>query len=102
MLAAGIVLIWAGYAVGSWGYVLVRGYDIPLRAWVSPIHPYQWPGGGGQPGSIPAAQLFPSSASGSAAGAGGGGAGSGTAPGAATQPAPGASGAPGTVPIRAQ
>lgn len=101
MLAAGMVLIWTGYAVGSWGYVLVRGWNIPLRAWMSPLHPYQWPAGGELPGSIPASQLFPSGAGGSAPSASGGGAG-GSPPGAATQPAPGASGAPGTVPIRTQ
>ena len=57
MLAVGIVVTWLGYAVGSYGYVLVRGWDIPVRAWFSPLNPYQWPPGG--PGTIPDSQLFP-------------------------------------------
>lgn len=57
MLPAGIVLGWVAYAVGSYGWVLLRGWDIPFRAWVSPLNPYQWPAGG--PGPIPDEQLFP-------------------------------------------
>lgn len=59
MLPAGIVLGWVAYAVGSYGWVLLRGWDIPFRAWVSPLNPYQFPSGG--PGPIPDTQLFPSS-----------------------------------------
>ena len=49
MFAAGIVIVWAGYAVGSWGMVLLAGWDISFRQWVNPLHPYRFP-----PGAIPA------------------------------------------------
>lgn len=52
-----IVVAFLGYAVGSYGYVLVRGWDIPVKAWVDPVHPWQWPAG-----AIPAAapvKVFP-------------------------------------------
>jgi len=63
MLTLGMVALFAGYSLGSWGYCLVKGYDIPFRAWISPLHPYTWPSGGGDPPLIPPSQLFPSSAS---------------------------------------
>ena len=61
MLALGGLLLFGAYAVGGYGYVLIRGWDIPFRGWVSPLHPYQWPAGG--PSLIPKGQVFPSSAS---------------------------------------
>jgi len=57
MLGAGIVLGWVAYSVSSWGYVLLRGWDIPFRRWVSPLNPYTWPAGGPPP--IPDNQLLP-------------------------------------------
>ena len=99
MLALGIVFVFAGYSVGSWGWCLVKGYDIPLRQWVSPLHPFTWPQG--DPPLIPATQVWPSSKS-AAASAAADSAPTGTQPGRATMPAPGASGAPGTVPVRSQ
>ena len=60
MLGAGIIIGWLGYAVGSYGYCMIRGYDVPARAWFSPLNPYTWPPGGPPP--IPDSQLFPSSA----------------------------------------
>jgi hypothetical protein len=57
MLGIGILLVWAGYGVGSYGWCLLRGYDVPFRAWMSPLNPYQWPAGG--PTFIPDNQLFP-------------------------------------------
>lgn len=57
---AGIIIIFAGYAVASYGYVLVRGWNVPVRAWFDPLHAYRWPGAG--PGAIPAGSVFPSSA----------------------------------------
>ena len=57
MLAAGIVVTWFGYAVTSWGYCLIRGYNVTFRQWVSPLNPYQWPQGG--PEKIPDTQLLP-------------------------------------------
>lgn len=63
MLAAGILLIWAGYAVGSWGYVLIQGWDIPFRSWVSPFNPYQF-APGTPPPTIPPSQVLPGRAAG--------------------------------------
>ena len=59
MLAAGLVLGWVAYGVGSYGWVLLRGWDIPARAWFSPLNPYQWPKGGTPP-VIPDTAVFPS------------------------------------------
>jgi hypothetical protein len=66
MLGVGFLLVWAGYGVGSYGWCMVRGYDVPFRAWMSPLNPYQWPAGG--PAPIPDSQLFPGSAAGLAPG----------------------------------
>lgn len=57
MLPLGIVLIWGGYAVGSWGYLLVKGYNITLREWVSPLHPFTGPLAAA--GTVPPGSVFP-------------------------------------------
>ncbi len=62
MLVLGMAFIFAGYSVGGFGWVLIRGYNITFRSWMSPLNPYQWPAGG--PGLIPDQQLFPSLAAG--------------------------------------
>jgi hypothetical protein len=56
--AIGIVLAMVGYTVGSWGYVLVKGYNITLVQWVSPLHPFSgaWP-----PQCVPPGFIFPTS-----------------------------------------
>ena len=56
-MTLGIIVVFSAYAVASYGIVLMRGYDIPWRAWVNPVHPWSWP-----PGAvprIPAAQFLP-------------------------------------------
>ncbi len=68
MLVVGMAVVFAGYTVGSYGWVLLKGWDIPFRAWVSPLSPYTWPAGKADPPPIPATQLFPSSASASPGG----------------------------------
>jgi len=40
MVAIGMALVWAGYAVGIWGYCLVRGYDVSFMN----VFAAQWPG----------------------------------------------------------
>jgi len=59
VLGVGFGALWAGYAVASWGYLLIKGYNISFREWVSPLHPYQgpWP-----PAKIPAGFIFPHAA----------------------------------------
>jgi hypothetical protein len=58
--AVAIGIIWAGYAMASYGIVLLKGWDIGWREWISPLHPYQWPGG--SPPQAPATAVFPASA----------------------------------------
>jgi hypothetical protein len=58
MLVFGIALLFAGYGVGSYGYVLVKGWDITLREWFSPLNPYQWPQNSDPP-SVPQGQVWP-------------------------------------------
>ena len=65
MLPLGGLLVFAAYTFGGYGYVLVRGWDIPFRAWVSPLHPYTWPSGA--PPLIPDYQIFPGQGSANAA-----------------------------------
>lgn len=40
MVAVGFGLIWAGYAIGIYGYCLVQGYDVSFRQ----VFRMQWPG----------------------------------------------------------
>ena len=40
MVAIGMALVWAGYAVGMWGYCLVRGYDVSFMN----VFGAAWPG----------------------------------------------------------
>lgn len=63
MIAVGVLLGWAGYAIGTYGYILVKGWDIPWSAWVTPVSPYTWPKPPATPPLIPDGQLFPSAAS---------------------------------------
>jgi hypothetical protein len=54
---AGIIILFIGYAVTSYGVVLLMGWNVPWRSWIDPLHPYRWPAGGATP--IPAGQVFP-------------------------------------------
>jgi len=60
MLPLGFVWGLVAYSVGGWGYVLVRGWDINFREWISPLHPYQWPASGDPP-TIPVGRIWPHS-----------------------------------------
>jgi hypothetical protein len=53
----GILIIFAGYAVASYGVVLLRGYNIPWSRWINPLNPWTWQEGTGGP--IPPGQVFP-------------------------------------------
>ena len=57
MVAVAFALLWAGYSGGSWGWCLLRGYNVTLGQLVSPVHPYH---GGWPPGPIPDTQVWPS------------------------------------------
>ncbi len=67
MLILAIAFTFGAYSVGSYGWVLIRGWDIPLRAWMSPVNPYSWPADGSDPPTIDPSKLFPTSKSGAAA-----------------------------------
>lgn len=59
MLTFGMVVVFGAYTVSSYGWVLLKGWDIPFRSWISPLNPYQWPADGTEPPAIPPASLFP-------------------------------------------
>jgi hypothetical protein len=73
MVAVGMLMIWAGYSVGLFGWGLVRDYDLTLAQLCSPAHPYSgaWP-----PASIPPTQVYPGKQAESATAAAPGGSGS--------------------------
>jgi hypothetical protein len=68
-----ILLVWLGYGTLSYGYVLIKGWDIPPREWWSPINAYQWPKGNIP--TVPKGHIFPTGSS-----SGGGGAAAMTGP----------------------
>ena len=57
MLPLGIILGFTGYGLGSWGWVLVKGYNITLREWFSPLHPFT--GALDSNGCVPQGSIFP-------------------------------------------
>ncbi len=57
-MTAGIIAIFAGYTVVSYGVVLLRGYDIPWSRWINPLDPWAWPAG--PVPKIPKTSVFPS------------------------------------------
>lgn len=59
MLPIGMGLAFIGYSIGSWGWILTKGWNITLRQWMSPLNPYQWPAGGAAPPVVPQGQIFP-------------------------------------------
>lgn len=40
MVAVGMAVVWAGYALGIWGYCLVQGYDVTF----TDVFRTTWPG----------------------------------------------------------
>ena len=57
MIAIGFGLAWFGYSVASWGYFLVKGYDVKFTDWINPVHPYK--GNPADAGTIPPYQVIP-------------------------------------------
>lgn len=57
MLPVGMLLTFGGYGVVTWGYILVKGYNITLTSWFSPLHPFT--GSLSKAGTIPPTQVFP-------------------------------------------
>ena len=56
MVAVGMLLVWAGYGSGLFGWCLWSDYDLTFGQLLSPVHPYTgpWP-----PAKIPAGQTWP-------------------------------------------
>lgn len=59
MLVLGFAVLWFGYDVTSWGYCLIRGWNITFIEWSNPLHPYQWPKDGSDPPKIPQGKTWP-------------------------------------------
>jgi hypothetical protein len=57
-MTAGIIIIFAGYTVASYGICLLRDYNIPWKQWINPLDPWQW--GNMSDHKIPRSQVFPS------------------------------------------
>lgn len=57
MPALGMGLGWGAYALMSWGYILLRGYNVKFSDWVNPFHYYSgdWP----PPTDIPPSSVLP-------------------------------------------
>jgi hypothetical protein len=65
MIGVAAIAFWWGYVAGSYGWVLIQGYDVPITGWLNPLHPFQWPPGG-NPGYVRKGQIFPGGAPGTA------------------------------------
>lgn len=52
-----IGLAFVSYTIGTWGYVLVKGYNISLVEWVTPLHPFNGPLAAA--GDVPVGHVFP-------------------------------------------
>jgi hypothetical protein len=57
MKALAIGLGFTAYTFITWGYILIKGDNITLREWVSPLHPFTGPLDGN--GKIPSGSVFP-------------------------------------------
>jgi hypothetical protein len=55
----GIIAVFVGYTIGSYGVVLLRDYDIPWSRWINPLNPWQWPAKGSKIPKVPAGRVFP-------------------------------------------
>jgi hypothetical protein len=67
MVAAGMLLGWAAYGLGLFGWTMFRDYNVTLGQLLSPVHPY---GSGGEtwpPAPMPDTQIWPGTPQASAA-----------------------------------
>lgn len=56
LVAVTLFGVWAFYGIATWGWVLVRGYNIRLADWFNPLKPFIWDG---DPPMVPAGHVFP-------------------------------------------
>lgn len=60
MLLVGFVVVYAGYGLASWGYLVIKGQNVPFGAWMRPGRGvWDWSAGAAPP--IPDTQVWPSS-----------------------------------------
>ena len=63
MLPLGMLITFAGYGLASYGYVLVKGWDITFASWWNPLNPWEWTAASAaSPPVIPPTQVLPSAA----------------------------------------
>lgn len=56
MVAVAVLAVWAAYGVGTWGWCLVKGYNITFLEWFNPADPYEWDG---TPPMVPTGSVLP-------------------------------------------
>jgi hypothetical protein len=61
MLPLAFAVTWGGYGITSWGYCLLKGWDVPFGRWFDPLDPWEWTAGE-KPPVIPPTQVLPTSA----------------------------------------
>jgi hypothetical protein len=62
-----ILVVFGGYTVASYGWILLQGYDITFKQWIDPLHPLTtWPA----KGSVTAGSVFPTGAAATTSAAG--------------------------------
>lgn len=62
MLPIGFLVTLGGYGLTSWGYCILRGWNIPFGQWFNPVHPWEWTAdNAASPPPIPPTQVNPSS-----------------------------------------
>lgn len=65
MIALFAGVLWAGYGIGSYGWVMLKGYNVSAAAWFTPVGTFEW---SSNPGMVPKGQVFPGQAPGSGSG----------------------------------
>lgn len=63
MIIIAVGAAWATYGIATWGWILVKGYNITFLEWFNPAKPYYWTDP--NPGTVPAGHLFPTGQAGS-------------------------------------
>jgi hypothetical protein len=64
-MTLGIIYIFAGYTIASYGVILLKGWDITWKQWINPLNPWKW---SGKPPPILPTEIWPSASLASNAG----------------------------------
>lgn len=57
MIIVAVGAAWGTYGLATWGWILVKGYNITFAQWFNPMKPYYWPDP--NPPTVPQGHLFP-------------------------------------------